>query len=54
MQTIQNRRRFMAGLSSVGAAGLIFGPKSIHAEPPPDTTAVRLPQCTPTLPPTPG
>ena len=41
MQITQSRRRFMAGLSA-GAAGLLLTPKSLHAEPPPETTTVRL------------
>ena len=44
METMQSRRRFMAGLSAVGAAGLALAPKSLHAEPPPETTTIRLPQ----------
>jgi len=44
MQIMQSRRRFMAGLSAVGAAGLALAPKSLHAEPPPETTTIRLPQ----------
>lgn len=42
MQIIQNRRRFMVGLSAVGAAGLAGVPTSLHAEPPPETTTIRL------------
>jgi NitT/TauT family transport system substrate-binding protein len=44
MQMLQNRRRFIAGLSAASAAGLVLTPRSIHAEPRPETTAVRLPQ----------
>jgi NitT/TauT family transport system substrate-binding protein len=44
MQILQNRRRFIAGLSAVSAAGLVLSSRSVHAEPPPETTAVRLPQ----------
>ena len=44
METMQSWRRFMAGLSAVGAAGLALAPNSLHAEPPPETTTIRLPQ----------
>ena len=44
MQIMQSRRRFMAGLSMAGVAGLIGTPRSLHAEPPPETTTVRLPK----------
>ena len=44
MRIIQNRRRFMVGLSAVGAAGLVGVPTSAHAEPAPETTTVRLPR----------
>ncbi|HEX2461872.1 MAG TPA: twin-arginine translocation signal domain-containing protein, partial [Vicinamibacterales bacterium] len=44
MLTMQSRRRFMAGLSAAGTTALILTPKSLHAEPPPETTTVRLPQ----------
>jgi len=43
MQTMQSRRRFLAGLSLASAAGLVGAPKSVRAEPPPETTTVRLP-----------
>ena len=43
MQIIQNRRRFLAGLSTAAAAGLVAAPRQLHAEPPPETTTVRLP-----------
>jgi NitT/TauT family transport system substrate-binding protein len=43
MRTIQSRRRFLANLSLLGAAGLVGAPRSLHAEPPPETTTVRLP-----------
>jgi NitT/TauT family transport system substrate-binding protein len=40
---MQNRRRFMAVLSSVGAAGLVgFRTRGAHAEPFPETTRIRL------------
>jgi NitT/TauT family transport system substrate-binding protein len=42
MPTIQNRRRFLATLSSAGAAGLMGGPKSGAQEAPPETTTIRL------------
>jgi NitT/TauT family transport system substrate-binding protein len=41
MHIIQNRRRFMAGLASV-TAGFVAAPKLALAEPPPETTSVRL------------
>ncbi len=45
MQTIQSRRRFLTTLSSAGAAGLL-APRvpTAHAEPPPETTKIRLSQ----------
>src|SRR5262245_4552413 len=42
MRIIQSRRRFLASASLASAAGLIGAPKSLHAEPPPETTSVRL------------
>jgi NitT/TauT family transport system substrate-binding protein len=42
MQAIQNRRRFLTSLSAASAAGFIFAPSSLRAEPPPETTRVRL------------
>jgi NitT/TauT family transport system substrate-binding protein len=42
MQTIQNRRRFLATLSSAGAAGLMATPTSFAQEAPPETTTIRL------------
>src|SRR5690242_6038340 len=42
MLRMQSRRRFLAGLSRAGAAGLVGMPKPLHAEPPPETTTVRL------------
>jgi len=43
MQTSQNRRRFLATLTSVGAASLIGGAQGSFAqERPPETTTVRL------------
>ena len=41
MLTIQNRRRFLAGLSAAGAVGIIGG-RGALAEPPPEVTTVRL------------
>jgi NitT/TauT family transport system substrate-binding protein len=42
LQTLQNRRRFLAGLSAASATGLVIQPQSLHAEPPPETATVRL------------
>ena len=42
MQIMQSRRRFLTGVSMAGAAGLVGTPGSLHAEPPPETTAVRI------------
>ena len=44
MQIIQTRRRFLAGAAMAGAAGVVGLPKSLHAEPPLETTTVRLPR----------
>ena len=44
MQIIQNRRRFLAGVAAAGAAGLIGVATPAWAEPPPETTTVRLPR----------
>ena len=44
MQTTQSRRRFLAGATLTGVASFISAPKSLHAEPPPETTTVRLPR----------
>ena len=44
MQIIQNRRRFLAGAAAAGAAGLIGTTTPARAEPPPETTSVRLPR----------
>ena len=41
MQILHNRRTFLAGLAA-GAAGLIAMTQRAHAEPPPETTTVRL------------
>jgi NitT/TauT family transport system substrate-binding protein len=43
MQIIQSRRRFLAA-SFATATGLVTAPSSLHAEPPPETTTVRLPR----------
>src|SRR5438309_1233562 len=50
MPVAQSRRRFLtnmaftgaAGLSALGAAGLSGGEKSVAAEPPPETTTIRI------------
>lgn len=42
MQTIQSRRRFLAGLSAAGALSLARPQQSLASEPPPETTSVRL------------
>jgi ABC-type nitrate/sulfonate/bicarbonate transport systems, periplasmic components len=42
MQTTHSRRRFLTGASLAVAAGFVGPPKPLHAEPPPETTAVRL------------
>jgi NitT/TauT family transport system substrate-binding protein len=42
MQIIQTRRRFMVGAAAAGAAGLIGTSTPAWAEPPPETTSVRL------------
>lgn len=42
MQIIQNRRAFLAGLVA-GAAGVVAAKREARAEPPPETTKVRLP-----------
>jgi NitT/TauT family transport system substrate-binding protein len=41
MPTVQNRRRFLAALSSASAAGLLGGPTDAQ-EAPPETTTIRL------------
>jgi NitT/TauT family transport system substrate-binding protein len=43
MHIMQSRRRFLASLSLAGAAGLVGAPRPALAEPPPETTTVRLP-----------
>jgi NitT/TauT family transport system substrate-binding protein len=42
MQMIQSRRRFLATLSSAGAAGLVGARDSLAQEAPPETTRLRL------------
>ena len=42
MQIMQSRRRFLTSASLAGAAGLIGASRSLHAEPPPETTTVRI------------
>jgi NitT/TauT family transport system substrate-binding protein len=42
MPGVQNRRRFLATLSSAGAVGLIGSAKSFAQEAPPETTTLRL------------
>ena len=49
MQSTPNRRRFLATLSSAGVAGAIGAPHSFAAEPPPETTTVRLPKFSNTI-----
>ena len=44
MQIIQNRRRFLAGAAAAGAAGLLGTTTPARAEPPLETTTVRLPR----------
>jgi NitT/TauT family transport system substrate-binding protein len=43
MPMIHTRRRFFAGLSAAGAAGLLRPPGVLAAEPPPEVTTLRLP-----------
>jgi NitT/TauT family transport system substrate-binding protein len=42
MQTVLDRRRFLASLSMAGIAGLLSPQASLAAEPPPETTTVTL------------
>src|SRR6266446_6909128 len=42
MQSTQSRRRFLATLSSAGAAGLIGAPDALAQQAPPETTTIRL------------
>jgi NitT/TauT family transport system substrate-binding protein len=47
MQIMHSRRRFLANVSLAGAAGLVGAPTTLRAEPPPETTSVRLPKVLP-------
>jgi NitT/TauT family transport system substrate-binding protein len=40
----QSRRCFLASVSLAGAAGLVGAPTALRAEPPPETTTVRMPR----------
>jgi NitT/TauT family transport system substrate-binding protein len=42
MRTAQSRRRFLATLSSAGAAGLLGAPNSPAQDAPPETTSIRI------------
>jgi NitT/TauT family transport system substrate-binding protein len=42
MREMQSRRGFVAALSSAGVAGLVGTPRPVAAEPPPETTMIRL------------
>src|SRR2546430_6571301 len=42
MQSTQSRRRFLATLSSAGAAGLIGAPDALAQQAPPEITTIRL------------
>ena len=42
MAVIQDRRRFLATLSSAGVAGLVGASNSVAQEAPPETTTIRL------------
>src|SRR5262245_9241818 len=42
MRMMQSRRHFLASATLAGAAGLVAAPRSLHAEPPPETSTVRL------------
>jgi NitT/TauT family transport system substrate-binding protein len=42
MYIIQNRRRFLTGLSAAGAAGLLGARPTLAREPPPEVTTVRI------------
>ena len=44
MRIMQSRRRFLASVSLAGAAGFVCAPTTLRAEPPPETTTVRLPR----------
>jgi NitT/TauT family transport system substrate-binding protein len=42
MEIIHNRRRFLAGFSAAGAAGLLGSPVVLADEGPPEVTTIRL------------
>ena len=42
MQIDRNRRRFLAGVAAIGASRLIGSTTRAQAEPPPETTTLRL------------
>lgn len=42
MRIMQSRRRFLAGAAMASAAGVFGLPKPLRAEPPPETTTIRL------------
>ena len=42
MRITQSRRRFLASATLAGTAGLIGAPRSLYAEPPPETLMVRF------------
>jgi NitT/TauT family transport system substrate-binding protein len=44
MPMMQTRRRFLTTMSLAGAAGFFRTPRSLAAEPPPETATVRLPK----------
>lgn len=44
MRIVHTRRRFLAGAAVAGVSSFLGSPKSLHAEPPPETTTVRLPR----------
>ena len=44
MSTMQTRRRVLGALSATGVAGFLRYPRAGAAEPPPETTSVRLPK----------
>ena len=43
MEMSRSRRSFLARASAAGGAALLGAPARLHAEPPPETTSVRLP-----------
>jgi NitT/TauT family transport system substrate-binding protein len=44
MQVMQSRRRFLVTASLASVAGLVGAPRTLHADPPPETTTIRLPR----------